>query len=113
MHEMSLAENVLQLIEDAARTQQFKRVRAVVLEIGKLSSVEPDAMRFCFEAVVADSIAQGARLEIIETRGEGWCASCACTVPVAAHYDPCPLCGAYQVSITSGDAMRVKELEVE
>jgi len=113
MHEMSLAENVLQLIEDSARTQQFKRVRSVVLEIGKLSSVEPDAMRFCFEAVVAGSIAQGARLDIIETEGLGWCASCLCQVPVAARYDPCPLCGDYQVRITHGDAMRVKELEVE
>jgi hydrogenase nickel incorporation protein HypA/HybF len=113
MHEMSLAENVLQLIEDSARTQQFKRVRSVVLEIGKLSSVEPDAMRFCFEAVVAGSIAQGARLDIIETEGLGWCASCLCHVPLAACFEPCPLCGNYQISISGGDAMRVKELEVE
>ena len=40
MHEMSLAESMLQIIEDAARTQKFRRVRSVVLEIGALAAVE-------------------------------------------------------------------------
>ena len=45
MHEMSLAEGVLQIVEDAGRTQGFSRVKAVILEIGQLSAVEPEAMR--------------------------------------------------------------------
>ena len=44
MHEMSLAEGVVQIIEDAAREQGFSKVKTVFLEIGWLSSVEPDAM---------------------------------------------------------------------
>jgi hydrogenase nickel insertion protein HypA len=62
---MSLAEGVLQLIEDAARQQAFAKVQTVWLEIGQLSGVEPEAMAFCFDAVTRGSIAQGARLEII------------------------------------------------
>ena len=113
MHEMSLAQNVRQIIEESARSQNFQPVRCVVLEIGRLSAVEPDAMRFCFEAVMAGGIAQGARLEIVETPGQGWCEQCACDVPLAALYDACPHCGNYQIRVTSGDAMRVRELEVE
>lgn len=112
MHEMSLAANVLQIIEESARSQNFRRVRCVVLEIGKLSAVEPDAMRFCFDAAMAGSIADGARLEIVETEGRGWCAKCASDVPLAALYEPCVHCGGYQVSVTGGDLMRVRELEV-
>lgn len=110
---MSLAENVLQIIEESARSQNFRRVRSVVLEIGRLSAVEPEAMRFCFDAVMTGSIAEGARLEIIETPGQGRCAQCECDMPLAALYDPCPNCGGYQIRVTSGDAMRVRELEVE
>ena len=113
MHEMSLAGNVLQIIEESAQSQNFRRVRAVVLEIGKLSSVEPEAMRFCFDVAMAGSTADGARLEIVETEGRGWCAQCASEVPLAALYEPCPHCRDYRVSVTSGDAMRVKDLEVE
>ena len=72
MHEMSLAEGMLQLIEDAARAQSFTKVSVVRLEIGQLSGVEPEAMRFCFDAVTRDGVAQGAQLEIIELPGTGW-----------------------------------------
>jgi hydrogenase nickel incorporation protein HypA/HybF len=69
MHEVTLAENVLQIVEDAARREGLRRVHAVWLEIGQIASVEPDAMRFCFDAVARDSVAEGARLEIVTTAG--------------------------------------------
>jgi hydrogenase nickel incorporation protein HypA/HybF len=112
MHEMSLAEGVLQLIEDAAREQEFATVTAVWLEIGRLSGVEVEAMKFCFDAVTRDSIAEGARLEIITLPGTGWCMECSITVPMTEVFGACPQCGSYQMQVTGGTEMRVKELEV-
>lgn len=112
MHEMSLAEGVLQLIEDAAREQKFEKVTAVWLEIGQLSGVEVEAMKFCFDAVIRDSIADGARLEIIALPGTGWCMACSRTVPMAEVFGECPHCGGHQMQVTGGTEMRVKELEV-
>jgi hydrogenase nickel incorporation protein HypA/HybF len=112
MHEMSLAEGVLQLIEDAAREQKFERVNAVWLEIGQLSGVEVEAMSFCFDVVTRDSIADGARLEIIALPGTGWCMKCAMTVPMTEVFGECPQCGGHQMQVTGGTEMRVKELEV-
>lgn len=113
MHEMSLAEGVLQLIEDAAQREGFSRVSAVWLEIGQLAGVETEAMKFCFDVVVRDSIADGAQLEIIATPGTGWCMRCAAEVPMSEALAPCPLCGDFPLRVTGGTAMRVKELEVE
>lgn len=113
MHEMSLAEGVIQLIEDSARQNSFTRVKTVWLEIGKLAGVEAEAMRFCFEAVARGGIADGAALEIIETPGIGVCAECGRTMEVAERFQPCPHCGDFGVTVTGGDEMRVKELEVE
>lgn len=113
MHEMSLAENVLQIIEDAARAQNFRCVRTVVLEIGALAAVEPDAMRFCFDAVTHGSIAEGARLEILHKPGEGWCKECNKTVHLQESFGLCPDCGGARMEITGGNEMRVKDLEVE
>lgn len=112
MHEMSLAESVLQLMEDAARRDHFTKVTAVWLEIGQLSGVEPEALLFCFDAVVRDSLAQGARLEIITLPGTGWCMACAKTVPMTEVFGECPQCGGYPLQVTGGTEMRVKELEV-
>ena len=113
MHEMSLAESVLEIIKDASHKQGFKRVRKVWLEIGKLSCVEQEAMRFCFDAVMKDSIADGAQLEIVETAGQGRCTQCGSETQIAALYEACPQCGSYAIEVIAGDAMRVKEMEVE
>lgn len=112
MHEMSLAESVREIIEDAARTQGFKCVKTVWLEIGRLSCVEKAAMCFCFDAAMKDSIAEGARLEIVETPGQGRCPQCGCETRIATLYEACPQCGSHGMQVIAGDAMRVKELEV-
>ncbi|AGA33708.1 [NiFe] hydrogenase nickel incorporation protein HypA [Thioalkalivibrio nitratireducens DSM 14787] len=113
MHEMSLAEGILQIIEDQAAQRGFHRVRRVRLEVGELSGVELDALRFGFDAVMADSIASGAVLEIVEVPGEGWCLDCNTTVAIGALFDACPLCGSYRVRASGGMDMRVLDLEVE
>lgn len=113
MHEMALCEGVLQVLEESARRGGYRQVKTVWLEIGALAGVEVEAMRFCFDAVIHGTIAEGASLEIIEIAGQAWCMSCARTVTVSQRYDECPDCGGYQLQITAGDEMRVKELEVE
>lgn len=113
MHEMSIAEGILQIVEDAARQQGFKRVTEVRLEIGALSGVEIEALTFCLDVVLQHGIAEGARIELEKVPGTGYCLGCGETVPVLALYDACPKCGSYQVQATGGTEMRVKDLLVE
>lgn len=113
MHEMSLMESVLDIVEDEARKASATSVKVVKLAIGQLSHVEPEAMRFCFEAVTAGTIAAGAVLEIETVAGRGWCLDCAETVALAERFGACPICGRYRVQMTGGDDLRVAELEVE
>jgi hydrogenase nickel incorporation protein HypA/HybF len=113
MHEMSIAESVLQIIEEAARIEECTKVKAVWLEIGQLAGVEKESLRFCFDVVTRDSIAEDARLEIVETLGRGWCMDCASNVAVTGRYEACPDCGSFRIEVTGGEEMRVKELEVE
>jgi hydrogenase nickel incorporation protein HypA/HybF len=113
MHEMSLTESVVEILCEEASRQGFSRVKTVWLEIGAMSGVEPGAMEFCFDVVTRGTVAEGARLEIIATPGQGWCLDCEKTVALLERFGACPDCGGYKVQMTSGDEMRVKELEVE
>lgn len=113
MHEMALAEGILRIIEDQAAARGFQRVRRVRVEVGRLAGVEIEALRFSFDVVVNESVAESALLEIVETPGQGWCMECGTTVEISALYDACPLCGSYQVHATSGMEMRVLDLEVD
>lgn len=113
MHEMSLCEGVLQVLEAEALRQHFTKVKTVWLEIGALANVEPHAMQFCFTAVTRQTLADGATLEIIHQPAQAWCLNCSQSSVIHQRYEACPLCGSYQLQLTSGDELRIKELEVE
>ena len=112
MHEMALAESVLQIVEDAARKNGATQVRAVRLAVGGLSHVEPEALRFAFDVVTRHGIAHGARLEIDATDGTAWCMKCSDTVPLGRLGDACPRCGSFQLQVEGGDELRVRDIEI-
>lgn len=113
MHELSLCESILQIIEQQAEAHEFTRVNKVWLEVGGLSCVEPEAMHFSFDAVMKNTVAEGAVLEIIEVPGLAWCKSCEKNVQIKQRYEPCPVCGDMALELKAGDQTRLKELEVE
>ena len=112
MHEMALAEGILQICESHAARAGATRVTAIWIEIGELSHVDPDALAFAFTAVAQGTLADDARLEIDRTPGHAWCHTCGKTVALRSLIDPCPDCGGFQLQVSGGEEMRVKEMEV-
>ncbi|HFB66581.1 MAG TPA: hydrogenase maturation nickel metallochaperone HypA [Aeromonadales bacterium] len=113
MHEMSLCEGILQVLESESKRQGFKQVQNVWLEIGALAGVEKEALLFSFDVVTKNSIAEQAKLIIVDIPGTAWCMQCSKSVAVNQRFDQCPDCGSYQLQITSGEEMKIKELEVD
>ncbi|MEO0617200.1 MAG: hydrogenase maturation nickel metallochaperone HypA [Pseudomonadota bacterium] len=113
MHELSLCEGVLQLIEANAARSGFTRVRGVQLEIGELAGVDTEALRFSFDVVTRGTMADAASLAISPVPGQAWCMACSNTVHVSRRVDPCPDCGSHQLQVNGGDDMVLKSLEVE
>jgi hydrogenase nickel incorporation protein HypA/HybF len=111
MHEMALAESVVEIVERQARAAGAGRITVVRLEIGALSHVMPEALRFSFVAVSKGSLAEGARLEIERVPGKAWCHDCRREIEIAALGEACPHCGGYKLQVTGGQDMRVKEME--
>ncbi len=112
MHEISLCESILEIMREKAETEAFERVRGVSLEIGALSCAEPEAMRFAFDAVMKDTLAAGARFEIVRVPGRARCLSCLHDVTIEQYGELCPDCGGSRLEISDGDQLRIRELEV-
>jgi len=96
MHEMSLCESILLILEEEAERQAFHKVRQITLDIGALSSVEPEAMTFCLSAITPGTLAEGAEVIITRSPGTAWCLECSQTIEIADRLDPCPLCGSHR-----------------
>ncbi|GAA0775946.1 hydrogenase maturation nickel metallochaperone HypA [Roseibium denhamense] len=112
MHEVSLCENMLEILKAHAEAESFTRVKRVSVAIGPLSCVEPEALRFGFDVVMKGSIADGAALEIEQTQAEALCLTCMETVLIGSRLDPCPACGGTELHMTGGDGLKIRELEV-
>jgi hydrogenase nickel incorporation protein HypA/HybF len=85
----------------------------VKLEIGCLSAVMPDAIRFCFDVCAADTPLAGARLEIDEIQGRARCDRCGREFALTALAGRCPSCGEAGLQVIAGRELNIKEMEVE
>ena len=112
MHEVSLMENIIGLIEDQHCLSPFSHVRSIRLELGALGPAEPDCLRFCFDAVARGTVAEGALLDIATIPAQARCAACRRIAPVQDRFEACPLCGNMERPIIAGNDLRLVELEV-
>lgn len=112
MHELSLLQNVRDILEAEAHKQGFNKVKQVTLAIGELSCVEVDALRFGFDVVMRDSLAADAELVIETVAARGRCQHCRQETAMDSLQQVCPFCGKYGIDILQGDSMKIKDLLV-
>jgi len=108
MHELGLTQEILEIVTQRAQERKVKRV---VLEIGKLSCVLPEAIRFCFDLCAEGTLAEGAQLEIIQPPGRGRCRQCGAEFALHAVLAHC-VCGSGDVEWLSGEELRIKTMEM-
>jgi hydrogenase nickel incorporation protein HypA/HybF len=108
MHELSIANSVVELCAERA---MGARVLRVTLEIGRLSAVMPDAIRFCFDVCAKDTVVEGAVLEIVETPGLARCLDCGGSVDMTDLLEHCA-CGSVNLELLAGSELKIKQMEV-
>jgi hydrogenase nickel incorporation protein HypA/HybF len=108
MHELGVTQEVVAIVTEKSKGA---RVTRVVLEIGKLSAILPDAVRFCFDLCTEGTSAEGAALEILEPPGRARCRSCNGEVLLERPFGQC-VCGCSDLEWLSGDELKIKEMEV-
>lgn len=110
MHELSITRNVVAIVAERAGSARVTRVR---LEIGALTAVIPDALRFCFDVCSHGTVLEGATLEIVEIPGRGRCGDCGAETALKALIGRCPACGAGSLRVVAGEELKIKEMELE
>ena len=107
MHEVSIMESAVQMAVDAAKSAGASRVLALRLRVGTLSGTVPEALRFAFDVVCRDTIAEGASLEMESVPAAGWCPVCRVEFACADFISECPRC-----HNPNGELRRGRELEI-
>ena len=113
MHEMSIAQNIIDIVSDAIGDEEPERVDKVGVRIGKLVAVVPDSLQFCFEAITSGTPLEGAELVIEEVPIRVHCDPCAADAEVESFVFRCPRCGGGELRVLSGNELTVGYIEVE
>jgi hydrogenase nickel incorporation protein HypA/HybF len=108
MHELSITQSV---VDAACERAAGRPVRSIRVQIGALTAVVPDAVRFCFDLVTAGTVAQGARLDIEQRPGGAHCRSCDEDFTLTDAVLLCP-CGSADVHVTAGRELCILSMEV-
>ena len=113
MHEVALAQGIVDLVAERAQVDGFTKVLKVHVVIGALSTVMPEALQFGFDGAAMGTVVEGASLEIHEVEGEAYCTDCERRFSTRSRLATCPSCQSVRCMVTGGDELRVSELEVE
>lgn len=113
MHELSIADAVLEAARREALRHPGARLLKVGVRVGELAGVEPEALRFCFDSLVRGTELDPLALDIEPCPRRQRCPRCARTFIVADYELACPGCGAPQTDCIGGDELELAFLEVE
>ncbi len=113
MHELSIAEQILDIATDHTAREGVASVREIELEIGTLSGIEIDALTFALDVVTKNTVLDGTKVTIIDVPAKARCESCGEEFLLEDYFSPCPACGAFQSETLQGQELRVKSLIVD
>jgi hydrogenase nickel incorporation protein HypA/HybF len=112
MHEMGIANSVL----DAVRTEMGRHPGTypckVGVRIGEMAAIDQDALRFCFEAMILETDLSSLELAIEVCPRRHRCQACAREFVVRDYDSRCPQCASLETVCISGDELELAYLEV-
>ncbi len=113
MHELSIAQNIVEIVGDSLSANGGGKLKSVKVRIGELAGVVPDSLEFCFTAITRGTTMEDARLEIERTGIVAHCPDCGADSGVVGLVFRCPTCGSVNVKVISGNELHVVEIEVD
>ena len=113
MHELGIAQSIVEIAEENARKQGAKKVLSVIVEVGALSGVMAESLEFCFEACSRETLLDGSLLKIERVPARARCRSCHQEYDLTNFFDNCPACNSVGNDLLSGEELRIKEMEID
>ena len=113
MHEVSIAQGLLDIAINSCTKQGYGRIDSIKVKVGKASGIVPDSLLFAFEALKSGTMADKAVLTIEEIPVSGFCKKCDKKFTVEeAYVISCPVCGGTSFDVETGRELNIDEMEV-
>lgn len=112
MHELSIAQSIVELAEDVAIKEQAESIKSIEIEIGTLSGVVQDALEFALDVTVKNTMLNNAKIKYLKIEGKADCIVCNFQFNMNDLLALCPKCKQANFKIVDGKQLRIKSLVV-
>ncbi len=114
MHEMGIAVEIYRACRQAAPGNGSGRIETVTVAVGELAAVEPELLRFAWEAATAEGPDAGAELAVRWCAARQECPACGETKDRSegSWLRICPDCGNPLV-VSGGDELDIEQIVFE
>lgn len=112
MHELSLAQALVEQVEGLCVKENADAVLSVTVNIGALSGVNRESFEFAFPLAVEGTRLKGATLKIEETPAVVTCEQCGQQTQPPVDNVQCMQCGSRRVGITAGRDFLIQSVEL-
>lgn len=112
MHELSVAVNLIALVEENARKAGAERVFEVEVEVGKLSGIVLEALEFAMDEAIQGTLLQEATIRYVEVDALAQCEDCGEQFLQQEMYTPCPKCASFRSNLLQGNDLVLKKIIV-
>jgi hydrogenase nickel incorporation protein HypA/HybF len=113
MHELSITQNMLDIVLDYAKKNKAVRVGKINLVIGALTGYVADSVQFYFDLLSKGTLAEGAVLEFTAVSARGKCRACGASFALKEFEWLCPDCQSQEIDIIAGRELFVESIEVD
>ncbi|NPA04278.1 MAG: hydrogenase/urease nickel incorporation protein HypA [Epsilonproteobacteria bacterium] len=115
MHEYSIVQSLLEIIEENAKRHNARAIKKVVVKIGVLSGVEPHLLEIAFNTFKEGTICKDALLEILIQPLVVKCKECGAIseFEVKNLFFECKECKGIDLEVLDGEEMILMSLEME
>lgn len=112
MHELSIAQNIVEIVEEEVSKANGKTVEKLILEVGTMSGIVREALEFALEEAIKESVLEKSKIEIINIQGMAQCENCKHEFETEEIYSVCPKCSHLYSTIIKGNELKIKSISV-
>ena len=113
MHELSVAQNIIEIVEEHAAKMNAEHVSEITIDIGSISGVIPENLEFAWEVSSKNTIVEGAVLKINFIKAKAVCLECKKEFNLDDIYSMCEYCNSVKYEIIQGKELKVKSIKID
>lgn len=112
MHELSIAGNIVEAVQQEMLSRGIDRVATIALKIGRMTDIDAEALRFGFEVITKETPLANTNLVIEHIPIAARCQACLHEFEVSDFQFICPACSGSAVDLIHGQELDIAYLEI-